>query len=138
MAGFLKWLFNRASGKPEIDAPRLARGAFFEIVGESGFQRNLEKICGGKGEFSAEHQCKAILLPEPTNAQDSNAVQVRISGWPVGYLARDHAVEYHHHIGARASSCDAKIVGGWKDADSEGSFGVKLKIKWPPRLAKIK
>ena len=67
-----------------------------------------------------------------------DAVQVLIAGRLVAYLTREHAIEYHQHIGALASSCDAKIVGGWKNDESEGSYGVKLKIKWPPRFAKAK
>lgn len=106
------------------------------MVGEASYQPALSKICGGKREFSAKKQCKAILVPEPTNPEDPNAISVIIDRRLVGYLAREHAIEYHQHIGPKASSCDAKIVGGWKDQHSEGSFGVKLKIKWPPRFRK--
>jgi hypothetical protein len=78
----------------------------------------------------------AMLVPEPDNPHDSNAVQVIIENRLVGYLARQHAIEYRQHLGAQASSCGAKIVGGWKDERGEGHFGIKLKIKWPPRIAK--
>lgn len=139
--GFLSRLFGRPAPKktpieqmPEII--RLTKGGFFEVVGEARFQDALEEICGGRDVFSAEHQCQAILIPEPNNPVDPNAVQVVIDRKVVAYLARQHAVEYHQHIGMRASSCDAKIVGGWDDGDTVGHFGVKLKIKWPPKERK--
>ena len=138
MAGFLGWLFKRPGSEPEVLPPRLVQGGLFDVVGEASYQDALTRICGGKGEFSAEHQCKATLIPEPTNPEDANAVQVIIDRKLVGYLTREHAIEYRQHIGAKATSCDAKIVGGWKDAQGEGNFGVKLKVKWPPRFAKTK
>lgn len=119
---------------PEII--RLTKGGFFEVVGEAQFQDALETICGGRDVFSAEHQCQAILIPEPNNPVDPNAVQIVIDRKVVAYLARQHAIEYHQHIGMRASICDAKIVGGWDDGDTVGHFGVKLKIKWPPKERK--
>ena len=146
--GLFGWLFNRASnpvspkplepwGKaledPEII--RLTKGGFFEVVGEASYQDALEKICGGRDLYSAEHQCQALLLPEPSNPHDPNAVQVIVDRKVVGYLARKHAAEYHHYIGMKASSCDAKIVGGWDDGETIGHFGIKLKIKWPPKPA---
>lgn len=137
MVGFLARFFGpRTAPEPEILPPRLVRGAFFDVVGESHYQRALEKICGGKKFYSAERQCRAILLPEPSNSADHNAVQVIIERHLVGYLAREHALEYHEHLGPRPSHCEAKIVGGWKNYENEGNFGVKLKIKWPPRFAK--
>lgn len=140
MAGFFSWLFGRNTSRDEpaeqLTLPRLVRGGFFDVVGEASYQRALANICNGKGLYSAERQCMATLIPEPDNPHDVNAVKVVIERQLVGYLARQHAVEYRQHIGDRASWCEAKIVGGWKDDRSEGHFGVKLKVKWPPRIAK--
>lgn len=139
MAGFFSWLFRKsdAGSKKKLEQlpPRLVQGGFFDVVGEASYQKALESICGGKGIYSADRQCMATLLPEPDNPHDPNAVRVIIERRLVGYLAREHAVEYHQHLGAHPSSCGAKIVGGWKDDRGSGHFGVKLKIKWPPRLA---
>ena len=132
----------RSSGKASKqvsqspDIIRLTKGGFFEVVGESQYQRELEQICGGRNLYSAEHQCEALLIPEPNNPVDPNAVQIVIERRVVAYLARQHAIEYHQHLGMRASCCDAKIVGGWNDGNSVGHFGVKLKIKWPPKERK--
>jgi hypothetical protein len=139
--GLLKRFFTRsnAPSKPiarEQDVIRLAKGGFFEVVGEAQYQKELEEICGGRDVYSAEHQCLAILVPEPNNPADPNAIQIVIERRVVAYLARQHAIEYHQHIGMKPSCCDAKIVGGWDDGKTIGHFGVKLKIKWPPKSRK--
>lgn len=149
--GIFGWLFNRSSKTTPPVRPlpwdealldpsiiRLTKGGFFEVVGEASYQDALEAICGGRNFYSAEHQCKALLIPEPNNPHDPNAVQVIVDRKVVGYLARAHAVEYHQHIGMNASSCEAKIVGGWDDGKTVGHFGIKLKIKWPPKPAPIR
>lgn len=149
--GLFGWLFNRSYTPPPLpqllpwdealldpEIVRLTKGGFFEVVGEASYQSALETICGGRRFYSAEHQCQALLLPEPNNPHDPNAVQVIVDRKVVGYLARAHAVEYHHHIGMKASSCEAKIVGGWDDGETVGHFGIKLKIKWPPKPAPSK
>lgn len=143
MGGFFSRLFGGANADPARQQetalpPRLTKGSLFDVVGEASYQPALETICGGRGQFSAEHQCQAVLAPEAGNPHDPNAVQVLIQGNVVGYLSRAHAAEYRQRLGAISTSCDAKIVGGWNDGVSSGDFGVKLKIKWPPKLAKVK
>jgi hypothetical protein len=140
-SGLLRRLFNWsvASSNPIEQAHNvitLTKGGFFAVVGEAQYQCELEAICGGRDVFSAEHQCRAILIPEPDNPVDPNAVQIVIERRVVAYLARQHAIEYHQHIGMRASSCDAKIVGGWNDGDTIGYLGVKLKIQLTPKERK--
>lgn len=137
----IDWLLGRKSQTKQIAASadgaiHLTHGAFFDVVGESFYQPNLEAICGGRKFDSARHQCRAYLIPEPDNPADPNAIKIVINRLIVGHLARDHAIEYHQHIGARISTCEAKIVGGWDDGETVGHFGVKLKIKWPPRERK--
>lgn len=134
MTGFWSRLFRSRSEAPKAEAPALAQGALFDVVGESQFQAALEKIAGGKTPNRHDLQCKAILAPVADNPHDTNAVHVIISGRQVGVLAREDASEYRQALGTTVTSCNAKITGGWKDEHSEGSFGVKLKIKWPPRL----
>ena len=139
--GLFRRFFNLSGPPPEKssgleDIMELTQGGFFEVVGEAQYQRELEDICGGRGMYSAEHQCRAVLIPEPNNPVDPNAVQIVVDRRVVAYLSRHHAVEYQQHIGMRASCCNAKIVGGWDDGQTVGHFGVKLKIKWPPKPRK--
>lgn len=138
MASFWARLFGLAGSKAEAEAPRLVKGALFDIVGESKHQDALSRITGGKRPNRHDSQCKALLKPQIDNPNDPNAVQVFIEGRVVGVLKREHAAEYRQALGTASASCDGKITGGWKDEFSEGDFGVKLKIKWPPRFFKSK
>ena len=113
---------------------------FFEIVGESNYQKNLMRIAGPKTSEGKKLDTVALLIPEVKNSHDSNAVRVTIGGVKVGYLARSHALEYRKYLGSKIGRCPARIVGGWKYEDddfegqNEGSFGVRLKLFWPPML----
>lgn len=106
-----------------------------EVVGESNYQDALERIAGDKTEDGHEHECIALLTPEPTNPHDRNAVVVTIDDMVVGYLSRPHAqamcqvFERNRLDGAYAN---AMIVGGWRRvgrrSKDEGHYGVRLDI----------
>lgn len=112
-----------------------------DVVGESHHQGSLEQIGGGKtvdGIARPDHT--AILLPEPRNPYDPNAVRVilatkskGISGH-CGYLAREDAVTYRSIINRIATAglvtaCQATLTGGWDRGRSDvGSIGVSLHL----------
>ena len=85
-------------------------------------------------------RCHALLVSEPTNPHDGNAIRVEILGNRVGYLPRQLAANFNDWLrmngyGTIEASCDAMIVGGWElsefdtfDAAEEGQFGVRLDI----------
>jgi hypothetical protein len=88
----------------------------FEVVGASRYQEELEQIVGGRTEEGAEHYCGAILIPEPENQYDPNAVVIKISGSTVAYLRRAVAEQFKLLLSQRgylAAGCGAVIVGGW-------------------------
>lgn len=103
----------------------------FDIVGEASYQENLEQIAGPKTEAGHEHECMAVLIPEPDNRYDRNAVRVDINSLTVGYIPKEIAAAIAGMIARSPAvsrfSVDAIIVGGWRRRNgSEGSFGVKL------------
>lgn len=66
------------------------------------------------------------MISEPTNKYDKNAVKVEINGLLVGYLPKGEALKLK---GVRVNkTVPALINGGWRNDDSEGSYGVKLAI----------
>lgn len=65
-----------------------------DVVGEASYQDNLWRIVGGTHEVSVRKEVHAVLLPEPNNKYDPNAIRVIVNGLLVGYLARTHAVMY--------------------------------------------
>jgi len=113
---------------------------YVDVVGESHYQPALEYIAGGRGADgprNPDHQ--ALLLPEPTNEHDPNAIRVMVTateggtGGLVGYLSREDAVAYRPVIdrlaeSGRVTMCQATVTGGW---DRMVSFGVHLLIGPP-------
>ena len=65
-----------------------------------------------------ERNFRALLIPEPNNSYDPNAIAVWADGGgPIGYLPRENALEYREvfaflterqHVGI----CRAKLIGG--------------------------
>jgi hypothetical protein len=60
----------------------------FAVVGESHRQSELEEIVGGRTEEGAEFECTALLVPEPDNAFDQNAIMVFIEAQKIGCASR--------------------------------------------------
>jgi hypothetical protein len=107
----------------------------FEVVGESHYQADLERIVGGRTEDSASFQCVGTLIPEPDNPYDPQAVCVSVDGRTVAHLSRDWAAKFKDALlssGYARASCNALIVGGWdRGEDDRGHFGIKLDIALP-------
>jgi ssDNA-binding Zn-finger/Zn-ribbon topoisomerase 1 len=111
---------------------------YLDVVGESHYQPALERMAGGRTNVGARHpDHMAVLLPEPTNEWDPNAVRVLLvagsSAALVGYLSREDAIAYRPVIDRVAergevTMCHASLKGGW---DQGVSFGVMLRIGAP-------
>jgi hypothetical protein len=116
-----------------------------DAVGEGSYQGSLERIAGGRtidGARVRDHL--AVLLPEPDNPYDANAVRVAVvpsgtggAGGYVGYLSRENAVAYRPLIDRLAEigkvvACAASLSGGWdRGGGDQGSFGVRRHIAEP-------
>lgn len=137
--GIFDWLFGNRKQYPAGGLAIVGAGSFdFDIVGEGNYQPALDRICGGKSEDGYEYECVAVLIEEPSNPYDRNAVKVTIDGQTVGYLAREDAVDYKHALAdaglaGRAVEVDAIVVGGWsRRRGDNGHYGVKLDMDLPP------
>lgn len=105
-----------------------------DIVGESHYQHNLERICGPRTERGENRIVQARIIWEDDNPYDSQAVAVQINGLMVGHLRRETAHKYR--VGTRklgldhtTMRCPAKIKGGWIRANGEtGHYGVWLDL----------
>lgn len=105
-----------------------------DVVGESNYQRALEKLAGEHGPRGASTKCTAWLVPEDDNPYDNKAVRVDIEGHTVGYLDRDEARTFRRRLGAKKltgqpTTCDAVIRGGYERNGKKMSYGVSLEIK---------
>lgn len=127
----------------EVSATLLDPGRHtVDVVGEGSHQGTLERVSGGRTENGALNRDHiALLLPEPSNPYDPNAVRVLIpTGGTVGYLSREDAVAYRPAIDRLAAvgkllGCRASLSGGWdRGPGDRGSFGVRLFLDTPERV----
>jgi len=106
-----------------------------EVVGESFYQKALNKICGGKSKDGHKKEVVAVLICDDKNKYDSEAVRVDVLGKPVGHLSKSEARVFRKRLiqidkeGA-VVQCGGLIVGGWKRGlFDKGSYGIKLDLE---------
>lgn len=107
------------------------------VVGEAHCQEQLECLAGPKTEDGYNIDCEVMFEAEPRNKFDPDAVKASISGQHVGYLPKKMTGDFHAVMRARGTKgavAAGNIRGGWScpDEESEGAFGVKVYMEWPP------
>jgi hypothetical protein len=104
------------------------------VVGESYRQHALKALAGDRRQRGEQVFFSAVLVPEPTNQFDSNAVRVHIQGGAhVGYLSREDAIDYRAGMAVliarhAAGLCPAKLIGG---GSGKPTIGVVLDLASP-------
>jgi collagen type III alpha len=88
-----------------------------EVAGESHYLAALEKVLRKSGGGRDEVETTALLVPEPDNRHDPNAVAVLIQHETVGYLPREDAAKYRalldHMVGSGfAARVPCRVWGG--------------------------
>jgi hypothetical protein len=85
-------------------------------------------------EEDGERVFEAILVAEPDNEYDSNAIAVYSKAGKLGYIPRDEAPDYRPVFeeiarqGCRAGVCTGVLVGGTAE---KPFFGVVLRLSDP-------
>lgn len=107
------------------------------IVGESNYQRELDRIAGGKTEKGHEIETTAEIVLDDGNPHNKKAVRIDIDGKTVGYLSRKDAPKYRKWLKNQDApegvivECPALISGGWdRGGKDKGHYGVRLDL--PP------
>lgn len=132
-------------GTPSFQAEAflLSGGDWVQVVGEAHHQEALSAICGGKTESGHSLSTTAVLVMEPDNPHDSNAIAVIAGGNRVGYLGRQDATAYRPVLEAlekrgQVGACQAEIRGGWdRGGGDEGHFGISLNLGPPESCLEI-
>ena len=107
-------------------------GESLECVGESFYQEALWSNVGGSHSDRVRESVIAILVPEPENPHDKNAVAVWVGGWKVAHLSREDAIRIQPGLiqlmesSGQAVALDGRIVGGGHRADGLGNLGIWL------------
>ncbi len=136
-------------------AVMLPYGGTVEVVGESHYKPELFKLAGRRRRDAADIPIVAVLVREPDNRYDSNAVKVVVNGYHVGYLGRADAAAYAPLLDRLLATdgvhgaCPGRIIGGWLrtwdeavrgigdrattfvNHTSEGDYGVRLALAPP-------
>jgi hypothetical protein len=135
-------LFKRRKrpGSTQVGTLMFDEGESTELVAavaESHYQDALRSLCGSQRGEEVRFDCTAVLVPEPSNPHDSNAVMVQVDAHLVGYLSRGDAVNYRSLIAdalPRFIQCEARIAGRGPGGETS-NLGVFLRL--PPSDHKI-
>ncbi len=120
----------------KLNAVELAGGAYVAVVGESHYQDAILKTAAvSPADDEEPDRCafQAVLVREPGNAYDSNAVGVYSSFGQLGHLSREAAIKYGPVFeeiarqGANAGVC----VGLIGRKDPAHPYGVVLRLSIP-------
>lgn len=130
---------SRASERPSwmVDGMRVALLSghqTLEVVGESHYQDSLWRLVKGRADLAERVRVEivAVLVAEPNNPYDPNAVAIWIDGWKVGHLSRDNARLYQPGLlvlqqqHGSPVALSGVIVGGGMREDGLGRLGVFL------------
>lgn len=131
-------LFRRRRSEPRsvtLSLLELCGDGYRAVVGESHYQdalRQTATICTPGEEGRPSFQ--AILVAEPENQYDPNAIAVYSTYGKLGYLSRHEAVEYAEvfaeirRMGSQGGGCLGLLNGGQPD---KPSYGVTLLLADP-------
>lgn len=135
--GLREWLMSQPR-EPELVS---ANGAFLQgdelvaAVGEASYQDTLRALCGSHRWEEVRCEVTAVLVPDPGNRYDPNAVMVQVDGQLVGYLSRGDAIDYGEAVEAFALKdhvivCRAKICGRGPGSETS-NLGIFLELPDP-------
>ncbi len=106
-----------------------------EVAGESHYLAQLRKVTRSLGSGrEGEVMTDAVLVPDPRNRFDANAVQVLIDGQQVGNLPREDAAAYAPVLQPLLDRSKALQVPCrlWWGSDYDGQFMASVSLDLPP------
>ena len=135
-------LFDRLRGGStgpqvmQLSALKLAGGAHVAVVGESHYQDAIVRTVADSPADEEEpdwRSFQAVLVREPGNKYDANAIGVYSSFGRLGYLSREEAIEYgpvFEEI-ARQGASAGVCVGLISPKNPDYPYGVVLRLSIP-------
>jgi hypothetical protein len=135
--GLREWLRGQPR-EPElfqVEGVLLEGDELVAAVGEASYQQALRKICGSTRWEDVRCDVTAVLVPEPNNRYDPNAVMVQVDGQQVGYLSRGDALDYGPAVHEFADQgkvivCHARICGRGPGSETP-NLGIFLNLPDP-------
>ena len=112
--------------------PKVSGYEHIPVTGEAHYLENLLRITGRSSSEQVRLDTKAVLVPEPTNPEDKNAVQVQIDTLVVGYLNWQVAKGYVGPLTEAAGMDRVVTCDAWVSSPEGGTgFGVRLFLPRP-------
>lgn len=103
-----------------------------QVVGERAHMEALRSVVGSAHRADGgEHRVVAVLVPEPTNRFDPDAVAVHVDGQRIGYLPREDAARFRPTLdkictSGRRPTVSARIwAADYEDWDPDRDITVK-------------
>lgn len=127
----LRRLFGKTRARDyAVELHDCSSGSFdLEVVGESRYQDTIRAARRASPGPEPYPEMIVVLIREPSNRYDTNAIQVHASGiGTVGYIGRDDAEDLAAHLDALGGkvACRGKIIGG--PENDRPSYGVVLDL----------
>ncbi|MGR3498223.1 MAG: HIRAN domain-containing protein [Limimaricola soesokkakensis] len=129
----------RCKSEPKALHCRRSRNLENYVAGVASYRHVFARLAGPKRERGYNIDCQVVFEADPKNRFDRTAVAVKatVSGRHIGYLPKEMTGDFHAAMeahGTTAAIAAGRIRGGWWRAEegSEGAFGVKVFMKWPP------
>ena len=97
------------------------------VVGTSHYQETLLELAPRQGDEEIRIAKIAVLVPEPDNPYDPNAIAVHIDGKLVGYLSRDENRRWLEIARSTPIGSEAMIAG----KGGTTGLGVFLRLPTP-------
>jgi hypothetical protein len=108
----------------------------FDIVGEASYLSTLRRIDGGRLARGKTVITPVLVVPEPTNEYDANAIAVLVEGFgKIGHFSRDAALEWASVSHALQARNAVGVSYGWLMGGTaeKPNIGVWLCLKTPKR-----
>ncbi|MBN1527961.1 MAG: HIRAN domain-containing protein [Thermoleophilaceae bacterium] len=135
--GLREWLLRqpREPDLVQLKAVEFEGDELVAAVGEAHYQPALRALCGSDRWEDVRCDVRAVLVPEPDNPHDPNAVMVQVDQQHVGYLSRGDAIDYGDAIATLFSYgwvivCDARISGRGPGSETP-NLGIFLQMFSP-------
>jgi HIRAN domain len=121
----------------KLELLELCGDGYLAVVGESHYQDALRRTASActPGE-EGRPSFQAVLVSEPNNPYDANAIAVLSTEGRLGYLSREDAIEYREVLaevkrqGSDGGACIAHLNGG---VPGKPSYGVTLLLAHPDK-----
>ena len=92
------------------------------VVGTSHYQEALARLSGRRADEEVRVQKIAVLVPEPENPYDPDAIAIQIEGALVGYLSRDENKRWRDVVAGDAPVAAEAMIAGRAGIDVMGVF----------------